>query len=83
MICKKEMCDEDLIKTFLNQDNSNFTGRYGWNVLHWACWTGDINIVKNTIKIGGPIKQIKTRVGKYPSDMTINKEIKEYLKQIQ
>ena len=82
MYYKKEICDEDLIKTFLNQDNSNFIDSKGCNILHFACLTHDLNIVKHSIKIGGPIKQIKVNLSEYPSDKTENKEIKEYFKQI-
>jgi hypothetical protein len=80
--CKKDLCDDNLMKHFLNRTNSNFVNCAKRNVLHCACQTGDLEIVRRTLKYGGPINQTKDSAGKYPSDLTTNKEIKQLLKEI-
>jgi len=98
MYNKKEVCKDDLIKHFLNEHNSNLVDCNKWNALHYACRTNNLGIVQSTIKYGGPIEQTESNPdtnygdygpsdpkdddGEYPSDLTTNKEIKQYLKQL-
>ena len=83
MYCKKEICVDDYISKFVNVRNSNMINCIKRIVLHYACYTDDLNIVKSTVKYGGPIEQIKSYSGKYPSDYTTNAQIEQYVKQIQ
>ena len=82
MFWKKGICNENLIKQFVTKENSNLVNCDKRNVLHFACDTDDLTIVKNTIKHGGPIEQTESISGRDPSDWTSNEEIKKYLKEI-
>ena len=78
------MCDdESFIKKFVNMQNANIVMYRKWNVLHYACATNNLSIVKNVIKYGGPIAQTQDWYCKYPSDWTYKTSIKEYLEEIE
>ena len=57
--------------------------RHKKNVLHHACQTSKLKVVQKILKYGGPIEQTKDKFGSYPSDLTKNEQIIQYLKQIQ
>ena len=80
---KKEVCEDGILKQFINVRNSSMVNCCEMNVLHYSCMTNDLRLVTSTLVYGGPIEQIKDNFGKYPSDYTTNEQIKLYLKQLQ
>jgi hypothetical protein len=80
---KKILCDNDYINKFVNVGNSNILNCNKRNVLHHACQTNRLNIVKKTLSYGGPIQQTEDKLGRRPSDLTDNEDIIQYLKQLE
>lgn len=75
----KQWCSREVIGLCLNEKNSKMKNNCLVTPLHFACWTNSLEIVKLVVEAGGLV-ETKSSSGNLPSDLTDNKDIKEFLK---
>ena len=75
-------CDMEVIELILNKKNSlTKVGEEDWTALHFACQTGDLEIVKMVIKIG-EYNEVMDKIEIDPCDYPDQPNIRDFLNAI-
>merc|ERR1719322_56204 len=79
VVHRKEWCEKEMLDLVLNEQNSLAKGRGNLTVLHFACLTNKLELVKYVLRMGG-FNEEQDENGCLPSDRPIDQKNKTIFK---